>query len=101
MRILDKGTRLIGAVIVVVGMIGNTSWMRAQSVVGDWATSQSFGEVVSSSGAFVRSAYSGEAYHFHKDGTYATSLRAKPALECSSSYRFAPGVHTGVKQVQN
>ena len=44
--------------------------MSAQSVVGDWATSQAFGDVVSSSGTFVRSAYSGEAYHFHNDGTY-------------------------------
>jgi len=40
-------------------------------LVGTWASSESFGDVVDAgSGAYVRSAYTGEAYGFHANGTF-------------------------------
>lgn len=40
-------------------------------LVGTWASSDSFGDVVDAgSGAYVRSAYAGEAYGFRQDGTF-------------------------------
>jgi hypothetical protein len=67
----NKRTNLIGALICVIGMFGNASWASAGSLIGTWATSESFGEVVDAgTGAAVRSSYSGQAYHFEKDGSF-------------------------------
>ena len=66
----QQSAKWLGALIVVFGLIGKPNVARAQSIVGQWATSSSFGDVVSPTGAYVRSAYSGEAYRFRKDGTY-------------------------------
>jgi len=65
-----RSTNLICALIVVFGTLGNSGGAKGQSIAGQWATSSNFGDVVSATGAYVRSAYSGEAYRFNKDGTY-------------------------------
>jgi hypothetical protein len=41
------------------------------TLVGAWANSDSFGDVVDAgTGAYIRSAYTGEAYRFQEDGTF-------------------------------
>jgi hypothetical protein len=40
-------------------------------LVGTWATSDSFGDVVDAgTGAYIRSSYAGESYQFREDGTF-------------------------------
>jgi len=50
---------------------GSAGGGRAGVLVGTWANSDSLGDVVDAgTGAYVRGAYTGEAYRFQQDGTF-------------------------------
>jgi len=50
---------------------GSAGGGRAGVLVGAWANSDSFGDVVDAgTGAYIRGAYTGEAYRFQQDGTF-------------------------------
>ncbi|MDR3675191.1 MAG: hypothetical protein P4N24_06855 [Acidobacteriota bacterium] len=81
MRSSNSSTALIGALMCMVWLIGSASWASASSLIGTWATSESFGDVVEAgTGATLRSSYSGQAYHFRKNGTYSYVLVASGQL---------------------
>jgi hypothetical protein len=67
--------RLVVLILVAtLSVVGQNSYAQssgAEKLIGTWASSDSFGDVVDQgSGAYVRSAYTGEAYHFAENGTY-------------------------------
>jgi len=81
MRASRKGTTWMGALLCFAVIAANVSWASASSLVGKWATSEAFGNVVDAgTGATLRSAYNGEAYHFRKDGTFTYVLVASGTL---------------------
>jgi len=71
MRTQNRITVFAGLLMAVFGMLGNPTWARAHSLIGNWATSQSFGDVVDAgTGATLRASYTGQAFRFRKNGTY-------------------------------
>jgi hypothetical protein len=62
-----------------LAIVGGASQASARSIVGDWATNSSIGELVSTSGSY-QTTYNGEALHFRKDGTFLYVIAASGSL---------------------
>ena len=65
-------------------------------LVGGWASSDGYGDIVDASGSFVGDAYSGEGYRFYDDGTYlyriiSSGTVMKGMAEVHGKYRVSDG----------